>query len=1056
MDRQFAEIIQQNLSFEAYERHFQQSLLELDGDELLSPLKADLSDLHATFLRFHDQEKRLIRKCQELQAEIVSYQNKIRVAQDLSHGDTQTLESLRREISKTRAQLQASQEKDGVLRERIRALKQEVWELEIRVRKGVVGTVRQDELRDLQRLRDSLVSDRDSRASRLTAARADIDSLLASNADLQQRRDAAAAELARLAAEEERVQAVVDEQQQRHKRWDEELLERKAALVQKTADLTQKQAEVKAVDDSVSRTQRYIHEQQEVAAATIAEFEQLTQRMAQLQAETDEEMARNTGLLRANHALEQQTHVSQQDVQGIEERIAKQTRLRDAAQGRLDAMRLKLADERSEAQARHAEAEALELEVDALRQRVEAGRRAVEALRREGDVLSKTRRKAVDVTSRHRQLVSVRSSQLQNVKAEVIGVDQQCSRLRAEVFALKDSAAAYQAKATEATMRYKKGAEDAKRQEEAIAASQQQLKEVETKVTQQQLLHTEMVDERNVISKNLLALHAEINALRRTFRGLLHEIGLRRGDVAAKDRQILVDHVRCHALSREHARHAAERQRYERLVTLATDRIALLQKDAASLSEVVESADVEARQQQREYDALMAERDVLGLQLVRRNDALAQLYERIRVQEADIQRGSARHRHRMRATQTKEERLRQTRTDLSSLLQFTARREELKRELVRAQGARDDLLVKQRALDDAVVQRMNIHRWSLAGGSATAPQRVQRVQALQQRLVRKASELEERGKLVREMEKKYSKLQALHARQPGAAAAEQLEKFEQDLRVKMGQLRSLKNTLGHYRGRVAEDTARMERMDAQLGDVRKAYFERLRQQRRQLRLTASDAHGAGGGDIPTIEELHEEREGLEEALADAQAERLQIEAARAQRAAQRAAMMDDASENARGAVDDTGLAEGGGAPDPGLDLDESDRGEGGDPRSGADHDDDDDAEMGDPEDEAAAIAEATEALREAEREVAEKFAEDVAAGAVEHDFSGDRDESAGNATEAPAEADPGDDVRAAGGHADPAPPGAGDNESGPAAADRPGGRGLRLLPGEESDDDEAG
>ena len=49
----------------------------------------------------------------------------------------------------------------------------------------------------------------------------------------------------------------------------------------------------------------------------------------------------------------------------------------------------------------------------------------------------------------------------------------------------------------------------------------------------QAALQASVTDERNLVAKNVRALHGDIHALRRAFRGLLHEIGQRRADVAA-------------------------------------------------------------------------------------------------------------------------------------------------------------------------------------------------------------------------------------------------------------------------------------------------------------------------------------------------------------------------------------------------------------------------------------------------------------------------------------------------------------------------------------------
>lgn len=52
----------------------------------------------------------------------------------------------------------------------------------------------------------------------------------------------------------------------------------------------------------------------------------------------------------------------------------------------------------------------------------------------------------------------------------------------------------------------------------------------------------------------------------------------------------------------------------------------------------------ERARQRKEMDAVLRDRDVLGSQLVRRNDELALLYEKIRLQQSTISQGNAAYR----------------------------------------------------------------------------------------------------------------------------------------------------------------------------------------------------------------------------------------------------------------------------------------------------------------------------------------------------------------------------------------------------------------------------
>ena len=48
----------------------------------------------------------------------------------------------------------------------------------------------------------------------------------------------------------------------------------------------------------------------------------------------------------------------------------------------------------------------------------------------------------------------------------------------------------------------------------------------------------------------------------------------------------------------------------------------------------------------KEYDIVIGERDILGTQLIRRNDELALLYEKIKIQQSTLNKGQLQYRDR--------------------------------------------------------------------------------------------------------------------------------------------------------------------------------------------------------------------------------------------------------------------------------------------------------------------------------------------------------------------------------------------------------------------------
>merc|ERR1719253_1356636 len=116
-------------AFEALERDFQEVLTELVGDKSLERFRQEYEKLHRALKKSHDSEKRLIKKCRELNSEIVSNAAKVQTALKLSQEDQTTISALKKEIEKAWKMVDASHEKEVRAKETIQQLKLEIANL---------------------------------------------------------------------------------------------------------------------------------------------------------------------------------------------------------------------------------------------------------------------------------------------------------------------------------------------------------------------------------------------------------------------------------------------------------------------------------------------------------------------------------------------------------------------------------------------------------------------------------------------------------------------------------------------------------------------------------------------------------------------------------------------------------------------------------------------------------------------------------------------------------------------------------------------------------------
>lgn len=76
--------------------------------------RLEYEKLHRALKKSHEQEKRLIKKCRELNGEIVNNAAKVQTALKLSQEDQATIGSLRKEIEKAWTMVDVAHEKEGV------------------------------------------------------------------------------------------------------------------------------------------------------------------------------------------------------------------------------------------------------------------------------------------------------------------------------------------------------------------------------------------------------------------------------------------------------------------------------------------------------------------------------------------------------------------------------------------------------------------------------------------------------------------------------------------------------------------------------------------------------------------------------------------------------------------------------------------------------------------------------------------------------------------------------------------------------------------------------
>merc|ERR1712070_539055 len=167
--------------------------------------------------------------------------------------------------------------------------------------------------------------------------------------------------------------------------------------------------------------------------------------------------------------------------------------------------------------------------------------------------------------------------------------------------------------------------EEVKLREMTMLDLQRKIIEGSARLKQQQHLYESVRSDRNQYSKHLIESQDEIAEMKRKFKIMNHQIEQLKEEIQAKDQAYVKERIEHTRSDKEKEALKNELMRIKKLVSTAETTMKNYQAEVDKLNHIISEADAERFRQQREYDVVINERDILGTQLIRRNDELALL-----------------------------------------------------------------------------------------------------------------------------------------------------------------------------------------------------------------------------------------------------------------------------------------------------------------------------------------------------------------------------------------------------------------------------------------------
>ncbi|XP_060555610.1 cilia- and flagella-associated protein 58-like [Ruditapes philippinarum] len=813
-------------AFEALEKDFQDVLSELMGDRSLEKFRVEYEKLHKALKKSHESEKRLMQKCRELNAEIVANSAKVSTALKLSQEDQATIASLKKEIEKAWKMVDAAHEKETRARETIQSLKLEIANLSKLVEQGAGLTMGQEHsVNELLKIKEDLTKERDESLQEIVKLREQLAQSNSTQQHLEEQKNEAEEKIQELTQDIQMRNNEAQREARKRDKMEREMKQTKADLDAKSSEIKTMQTQIQRHKEDINKLEQQLREQRILNERAIKDADILNTRFQKLQGDFEHQLISTDTLAQENQARVSELKVKEDEVSQLKSETQRLNKTRETIQRKLRQVEDSKAELEFQRETYKGQILGLERELEASKKQAEADKKQIDGLVRERDLLHKEMLKAVSATTKQLSLVKLHEQSKKNLEQEIQNYKEEAQKQRKIIYQLEKERDRYINEASDLTQKVLQHMEDVKVREMQIFDFKKKIAESETKLKQQQNLYEAVRSDRNLYSKNLIESQDEITEMKRKLKIMNHQIDQLKEEIQAKEAALVKEHLEHQRVEKEKETLKAELQKMKQLAAENKAYIEAQEAEERKLLKIISEADAERVRQKKELDQVISERDILGTQLVRRNDELALLYEKIKIQQSTLNKGEIQYNQRLEDIRVLKLEIKKLRREKGILQKSVANVEDLRREVYHIQRELLRERTRCKALEEELENPMNIHRWrKLEGSDPSQFENIQKIHTLQKRLISKTEEVVEKELLIQEKEKLYLELKHILARQPGPEVAEQLSIYQQTLKEKTKQMKSMASELNMYESQVNEYKYEIERIARELQEVKKKYF----------------------------------------------------------------------------------------------------------------------------------------------------------------------------------------------------------------------------------------
>jgi chromosome segregation ATPase len=798
------EIALQNQEMENLDNEFQTVMQRITGDDNLEKYKQEYDKLYKTLKMSFDNEKKLVKQSNNLNEMMMNNAASVKAALDLSTDDSNTIKRLRKEIEKAWQFVEKAKEKEERSKKMVQDLKTEIMHLNKIVEQGAALSLGpENNVHDLIKTKEDLTKQNEEKKISIARFEEEIAKIKAEKTELEGKAHLLNVDLK--TNKEDKDRYVLD-----IKRKDDKILHQEEQHKNIQNDLDTKEAERKKyADDLEERKRDFANLEKEIGSRESS----LERHKSETKDEEREERLakeKKRELERRKAGLEESKGISDEEEKELKKENSDLEQLKKSAKN--EKSKLEQENNKQVTRIKTLEVEkktlintADKLERDRERLQKDIDNERLEFLKINAD--SDGINHKVDVAdtknSQISELLAAKITEKESVQGELVKKQKDLEDLKKKKDEVEKEKKKQFARVAQAALSQQKLEAEIKLKENLHTEIERKMMEYKEKAKEKERLYEMVRGDRNLYSKNLIEKHDEMNELKRKFDITTQQINQLKEELEAKDKALVSKNHEFEKEKQEKDQNAHKVQKNEVEISKLVMAEQAKDTDIEKLKSMIKDNQAQITELNKKYEKAIRDKDVYGTELIRRNDELTLLCEKIKILQSTLAKGEIQYKEIEAEIRLLKTKIAENKNSERVLTRKGDDVGKLGIEIYSLTSALTQERMQVQALSEELENPINIHRWrKLEGTDPDTYEMLQKIQALQKRLIKKTEEVVDKEGKLQEKESQIQQLKQMLARQPGLETADNINIYQQNLKERTKQMKAMAAELNMYQAQV--------------------------------------------------------------------------------------------------------------------------------------------------------------------------------------------------------------------------------------------------------------